>query len=83
MAALQITMEKLLINSIQPEMKTIRFVHQLDFATSGVLLVGLIKSSTANACRAFENGSAKKSYLAILEGHIKRNMTINEPIGGY
>jgi 23S rRNA-/tRNA-specific pseudouridylate synthase len=72
-----------MINAIEPDLKPVRFVHQLDYATSGVLLVGLSKASTAKACRVFETGAVKKTYLALLEGHLFKNMTINEPIGGY
>ena len=76
----QITVEKL-VRKAQPDLGAARFVHQLDYATSGVLLVGLNKASTAIACRAFETGTAKKSYVALLEGHLATNRTIDEPVG--
>ena len=37
-----------------------RMVHQLDYATSGVLLVGKSKKSTAVACKSFEQRKTKK-----------------------
>ena len=74
-------MEKL-VKLAQPDLKTMRFVHQLDYATSGVLLVGLTKSATATACRAFETGAVTKSYLALLEGHLASRLNVDEPIGG-
>ena len=79
---LQITVEKLINLAQIDHINVKRFVHQLDYATSGILLIGLSKASTAIACRSFEAGSAKKSYVALLEGHITRNMTIDEPIAG-
>jgi tRNA pseudouridine32 synthase / 23S rRNA pseudouridine746 synthase len=72
-----------LVRIAQPDLGAARFVHQLDYATSGVLVVGLNKASTASACRAFETGSAKKLYVALLEGHIASNLTIEEPIGRF
>jgi 23S rRNA-/tRNA-specific pseudouridylate synthase len=43
-----------------------RMVHQLDYATSGVLLVGKNRNATSVACRAFEGRRASKSYVAVV-----------------
>jgi 23S rRNA-/tRNA-specific pseudouridylate synthase len=51
----------------------IRPTHQLDYATSGVLLMAKSKSAAAVACRAFEDRSTKKEYLAIVRNHINAN----------
>lgn len=51
----------------------IRPTHQLDYATSGVLLMAKSKSAAAVACRAFEDRSTKKEYLAIVRNHISAN----------
>lgn len=47
-----------------------RPLHQLDFATSGLLCLGLSKDATAIGCVAFQKRIVKKSYLAIVHGHI-------------
>lgn len=51
----------------------IRPTHQLDYATSGVLLMAKSKSAAATACRAFEERTTKKEYLAIVRNHVNAN----------
>lgn len=46
-----------------------RMVHQLDYATSGVLLVGKTKKSTAVACKSFEQRKTNKQYVAVITHH--------------
>ena len=46
-----------------------RMVHQLDYATSGVLLVGKTKKSTAIACKSFEQRKTNKQYVAVITHH--------------
>ena len=46
-----------------------RPVHQLDFATSGVLCVALSKKAAAAASRLFESRQTSKLYLALIHGH--------------
>lgn len=45
-----------------------RFVHRLDYATSGVLLVGLSKHAAAVAASQFERRDVKKVYIALVHG---------------
>ena len=45
---------------------TMRWIHQLDYATSGVLLVGRTKRATAAAARSFEQRRANKVYSAVV-----------------
>lgn len=47
-----------------------KWVHQLDFATSGALCVALTKDGAAAACNSFEQRKVKKQYLAVLYGHL-------------
>lgn len=64
------TVEKLL-NQWYPEQKDIfRPIHQLDYATSGVLCSALTKESASAGAFAFQNRKAKKKYVAILSGRI-------------
>jgi 23S rRNA-/tRNA-specific pseudouridylate synthase/isopenicillin N synthase-like dioxygenase len=46
-----------------------RPVHQLDFATSGVLCVALSKKAAAAASRLFESRQTSKLYLALVHGY--------------
>jgi 23S rRNA-/tRNA-specific pseudouridylate synthase len=43
-----------------------RFIHQLDYATSGVLLIGKTRKSTAVACKSFEERKTTKKYVAVV-----------------
>ena len=77
-----IDMQKLLMNAISKLTKHndlkdnfIRGTHQLDYATSGVLLMAKTKIAAAAACKSFEDRVTKKEYLAIVHGHIDTNNT--------
>eukprot|EP00978_Attheya_sp_CCMP212_P018522 scaffold50756_cov46-Attheya_sp.AAC.4 len=48
----------------------IRPCHQLDYATSGVLLFAVTKEAAAAACRAFADRSTQKQYVALVHGHV-------------
>ena len=45
--------------------------HQLDYATSGVLLLAQNSVAAKHACTCFENRLVDKTYMAVLHGHIK------------
>ncbi|KAF0699863.1 Aste57867_9573 [Aphanomyces stellatus] len=51
-----------------PEIEKFRWIHQLDFATSGVMCVGLTKESTANASVLFSKKCVEKEYVALVDG---------------
>ena len=59
------TIEKLCLEL--PDVDKFRPIHQLDFATSGVLLVGISKAAAARARKAFDSGRVRKCYVALLE----------------
>ncbi|MCF7833748.1 MAG: RluA family pseudouridine synthase [Candidatus Pacebacteria bacterium] len=64
------------------EIKRPGIVHRLDKDTSGVLL--LVKSQEAHQFlkKQFQNTEIKKTYIAIVFGHIKKDAgVIEEPIG--
>lgn len=52
--------------------------HRIDAETSGLVLVGLNEKVTNTLASMFEKKEYKKSYLAIVEGEIKENQTINK-----
>jgi hypothetical protein len=66
-----VTVEKLMLYWI-PGIQTdsLKWIHQLDFATSGVLCVGLNRKASAVASSAFEMRTVDKQYLAVLQGHL-------------
>jgi 23S rRNA-/tRNA-specific pseudouridylate synthase len=49
----------------------LRPCHQLDYATSGVLLVARSKETASRARNAFENRLVRKAYTAVLLGHVQ------------
>lgn len=51
-------------------------VHRLDFGTSGLMLVGLNKASTAALSQQFSERSVDKTYHALLCGHLPSNSGI-------
>ncbi|XP_049783138.1 RNA pseudouridylate synthase domain-containing protein 1-like [Schistocerca cancellata] len=58
------------------------FVHRLDFATSGAVCIALHKRAAKAAATAFETRKTKKYYVAIVRGHVaKELMDITDPIG--
>lgn len=47
-----------------------RFVHRLDFSTSGALCIALNKKASSAASKEFEARRVKKEYLALVRGHV-------------
>jgi 23S rRNA-/tRNA-specific pseudouridylate synthase len=52
----------------------LRHCHQLDYATSGILLVAKTKAAAFHVARLLEDRKVVKTYVAIVVGHIMRNM---------
>ena len=48
--------------------KHLRFIHQLDFATSGILCLGFTRRMTGTFAKCFEDRTTEKLYLAIVYG---------------
>ncbi|KAJ1635285.1 pseudouridine synthase [Pavlovales sp. CCMP2436] len=61
----------------------LRFCHQLDAATSGLLLAAKDKAAAAAAGRLFELRRARKQYLALVFGHVPAgtHALVDAPIG--
>ncbi|KAE8879373.1 hypothetical protein PF003_g36555 [Phytophthora fragariae] len=70
--AFDVTIEKALARDF-PDVSKFRWIHQLDFATSGVLVVGATKEATATGCRLFREKQVQKEYLAVVRGHLPFN----------
>ncbi|PXF40416.1 RNA pseudouridylate synthase domain-containing protein 1 [Gracilariopsis chorda] len=54
------------------QLAQVRFVHRLDYATSGVMLLALSRPAAAAVSRQFESRLVQKSYVAIVHGAILR-----------
>ncbi|XP_067942021.1 RNA pseudouridylate synthase domain-containing protein 1-like isoform X2 [Watersipora subatra] len=75
---LEITVETLLLaKGIRCEEKQSKslahsfyWVHRLDYATSGVLCIGLSKEAARLASQAFEQRLVRKLYIALVRGHV-------------
>lgn len=65
-----VTVERLLLSWGVGEVGGLKWVHQLDYATSGCLCVGLNRRAAAAVSLSFELRAVKKSYLALVEGHV-------------
>ena len=52
---------------------TATLVHRLDFGTSGLMILALNKEVNANLTKQFQERAIRKSYTAILHGHVIEN----------
>ena len=61
-------------------------IHRIDRETSGLVLVAIDKYSELILKSLFEdktlnnNSNIKKTYIALVKGHLKEKLTVNEPI---
>jgi len=69
-------------NSEQADAVTPQPVHRLDFATTGILLVGKTAESIRRLNKLFENKEIEKTYYAVTIGAMVAQGTLKEPIGG-
>lgn len=60
-----------LLHHHHPTVPRFWFIHQLDYATSGLLCIGLTKRCTAAASDLFSQRTTRKQYLAIVHGHVQ------------
>lgn len=63
------TVEKLLLKNIPgASLDSLKNIHQLDYATSGVLCVGRTREAAAIGSLAFASRETQKEYIAVVEG---------------
>ena len=55
-------------------------VHRLDKETSGLIIASKNKFSESILKQMFQNKEVNKKYLALVKGHIEREITIKKPI---
>lgn len=56
-------------------------VHRLDKDTSGLMIVAKDNLAYKRLVEMFKTGKVHKEYLAILTGHLKEEIRVDEPIG--
>lgn len=57
-------------------------VHRIDTQTSGVVLFARTRDAAARLSELFASREIRKTYLAVIEGSIEHELTIESPIGG-
>jgi 23S rRNA pseudouridine1911/1915/1917 synthase len=67
---------------LRVEYREIYLVHRLDTPTSGVVLFARTRAAAAEFSELFATGAMQKIYVAIIEGTIDREITIDSPIDG-
>jgi len=67
---------------LRVEYREIYLVHRLDTPTSGVVLFARTREAAAKFSNFFASGTMKKIYVAIVDGVIDREITIDSPIDG-
>ncbi len=72
-----VTLERLLARLLGAD-ATPKWIHQLDFATSGVLCVGLNRVAAGNAGRLFSGRDTRKFYLAVVRGWLRPAAPLRE-----
>lgn len=65
-----------------PDQTTPQPIHRLDYATSGILLVGKTSSSIRVLNKLFENRKIEKTYYAVTIGKMKNRGRITSSIDG-
>lgn len=62
--------------------RTLHVVHRIDTQTSGVVVFAKTSAAAARLSELFASREIRKTYLAVVEGAVDRELTIESPIGG-
>lgn len=57
-------------------------VHRIDTQTSGVVVFAKSRAAAAELSELFASRTIRKTYLAVVEGFVDHELTIESPIGG-
>src|SRR5688572_32936548 len=57
-------------------------VHRIDTQTTGVVVFARTRAAAAELSALFASREINKTYLAVAEGAIEHELTIESPIGG-
>lgn len=66
-----VTVEKYVRQRLLPPDVKPKWIHQLDFATSGVLIMGLNRLAAGSAGKLFSSRFTKKFYVALVRGRLR------------
>lgn len=66
---------------LRMQQRTIHLVHRIDTQTSGVVVFAKNSAAAARLSELFASREVRKVYLAVAEGSIDRELTIETPIG--
>ena len=75
-----VTVEKLVRAGLSIQMDKFRLCNQLDFSTSGLLVLGLSKIGARNCNKLFTERKSHKWYIAVGKGTLNESHTLLEPI---
>ncbi|KAJ1502338.1 RNA pseudouridylate synthase domain-containing protein 1 [Coelomomyces lativittatus] len=56
-----------------PQYPLFHLVHQLDFATSGIMTLALNKQAAGHACELFRRRVVRKEYIALVHGWVSKD----------
>lgn len=62
--------------------RTIYLVHRIDTQTSGVVVFAKTRAAAARLSQLFASREIRKTYLALIEGSVDREIAIDSPIDG-
>jgi RluA family pseudouridine synthase len=62
--------------------REIYVVHRIDTQTSGIVIFAKTREAAARLSGLFASREIRKTYLAVIEGAIDHELTIESPIGG-
>jgi len=68
--------------ALRVQHKNIWLVHRLDTPTSGVVIFARTQPAAATLSRLFRDGEIRKTYVAVCEPPLVREVTIESPIEG-
>jgi len=77
-----VTLEKFVLGRVKG-LDKVRWVHQLDFATSGCICMGLNRRGAGNASKMFAGRKTRKYYLALVYGHLDRGLFAGKGVDDY
>ena len=74
--------ERSLEELLRVRYRTLHVVHRIDTQTSGVVVFAKTPAAAARLSELFASREIRKTYLAVVEGAVDHETTIESPIGG-
>ncbi|HVR41328.1 MAG TPA: RluA family pseudouridine synthase, partial [Thermoanaerobaculia bacterium] len=74
--------ERSLEELLRVRFRSIYLVHRIDAGTSGVVVFARNRETAARLSELFATRAVRKTYLAVIDGTIDRETTIDDPIDG-